>query len=112
MAQSNWISPSKTKSGFLSCKIFTASRTRKIFSSLSPPEPLVEKESIATIGSTPAKVRQLIAAEQAMSANCSELGVGITAQSEKIKTPFAPSLGFLCPSKSKKKRFSFPEEFR
>ncbi len=36
------------------------------------------------------KVRQLSAAEQAISANCSAVGVGITAQSEKINRPRVP----------------------
>ena len=60
------------------------------------------------MGSVPAKVRQLIAAEQAMSANCSELGVGITAQSEKIKTPFAPSLGFFVSIKKQEEAVFIP----
>ena len=77
-AASYWIGPSTTMSGRRSCTRPVAVRTF----STSAPEPLspVEYDSIATRGSMP-NCSAVPADEIAMSASCSLVGSGTTAQS-------------------------------
>ncbi len=56
-------------------------------------DPLVEKLSMATRGSTASNLRQFNEAARAISASCSEEGSGTTAQSEKIIAPCSPKEG-------------------
>src|SRR3954463_16479412 len=76
-AASYWIGPSTESSGARSRTSPVAARTR---STAAPaPDPPVEYESIATRGSTPNR-RAVSAEEIAMSASCSAVGSGFTAQ--------------------------------
>jgi len=78
-AASACISPSTAKRTFRRWSSSRAARTlaTRGWSAL----PLVEKERRATRGSSARRVRQLSAAASAMSASCSGVGSGTTAQS-------------------------------
>jgi len=87
-AASNCNSPSKSKSTFLSVKIALAIVTLSTNSCLALPK--VENESKATFGSSPIIALRVIAVLIVMSASCSELGLGTTAQSANKKILSSP----------------------
>ena len=78
MAASYWMGPSTARSGSLARTSSVASRT--LSTSAPLPEVPVEKDSIATRGSTP-NWRAVAAEEMAISASSAALGSGLTAQS-------------------------------
>ena len=82
-------SPSTFSSGASSLTRAVALAT---LSTMSPlPLPLVEKESMATLGSAiSAMSRAVLAEAMAMAASCSAFGSMLTAQSAKIMTPSWP----------------------
>ena len=88
-AASNWNSPSSAKSGAFSFASFTASCIFGTdFKNLSSfPEPFVEKESIATLGSIPVIAFAVFAEAIAISASSSEFGSILIAQSANKATP-------------------------
>ena len=76
-------SSSNLNETFLSLKIRPASITLSTHSCFA--EPFVEKVIRATLGFIPAILTAVSAAEVAMSANCSDVGNGITEQSPNTK---------------------------
>ena len=77
---------------FLSLKILPASLTKSTHSCWA--DPLVENVRRATLGLIPAITLADSAASQAISASCSEVGLGITEQSPNTKTPPYKSLNW------------------
>jgi len=83
MAASNWIGPSTFSSG---ARLRTSSVASRTLSTSAPePDVPVEYDSIATRGSMP-KIAAVSAQPIAMSASCSAVGSGFTAQSPYTST--------------------------
>ena len=89
MDASNCNSPSNAKSTLRPFKSSTAATT--LSTSGEEADPFVEKDKKDTRGSfIPATERALPTLDSAISANCSDVGLGITPQSEKINSPSSP----------------------
>ena len=88
-AASNWNSPSSLRSGAISLASSVAfCILATVFVNLaSLPDPFVENESIATLGSMPAIVLAVFAEVTAISASCSAVGQILRAQSANTNTP-------------------------
>ena len=82
-------SPSNCSSGAISLARRVASATLSTNSCLALP--LVENDSIATLGSIPAIALAVSAVDTAISASCLASGFGLTAQSANSRKPFSPS---------------------
>jgi len=108
MAASTCISPSIFRSGRRDWASLVASIT--FWTAGLWADPLVEKLSIATHGSTPRSALQDKAAAMAMSASCSTVGSGRTPVSAKMTDPSTPNSGMMVFMMLHPLRVLFPSE--